>query len=363
MPRLTVVDVGDGACSVLRCDCVSPTACACAVSVVDCGEWKATAARPARRLRAVLGPEGMRRLDTFVVTHFDADHWAGIRHIAPSLACTESDRLRLIYPRLPEPGSDTAAAALALLSLATGRGVRALELGDALAAVKQTELLPLREHDSFDTAGREWHVLWPPRQLPRSIRRGLENAIAALESLASGLDRDGHPQLREALQQAYDRPFPGGESAREAARDSAPVEEWDIGEYEPAETDDAHGALSDELVPNSWRDEFRRVARRVAAANNDLSLVFHDNSVCFFGDVQRSVVNHIVRSPLFPSGLHVVLAPHHGTAPVPPGFPHAPLCIAQAGRHHIANWQKHVDTHGQRRSCVNTARVGTLSWW
>jgi hypothetical protein len=376
MPRPTVVDVGDGACSVLRCDCVSPYQCACPIAVVDCGAWKAAAERPGEKLRNVLGPEGIRRLGTIVVTHFDADHWAGLRYLAASLASSECAHLRLIYPRLPEREQDTAAATLALLSLSTGHGVRALELGAALEEVKPIELLPLRDGDSFRAAGRDWRVVWPPQQLPKSILRGLRSAVEAAESLAADLDRDGYPRLRNALQEAYARPFPGAE-ALEAKRDGvqeeewdlpvrerAEEEEWDLPEHEPAEPDGFHGTQShDELVPQRWRDEFRRVARQVAAANNDLSLVFHDGRVGCFGDVQSAVLDHILRSRRLPSFLGIVLAPHHGTVPVPASFPKAALCIAQAGMRHVPNWHKHVDTHGQHRSCVNTARVGTLSSW
>jgi hypothetical protein len=289
-----------------------------------------------------------------------------------------ADTLRLVYPRLPERSPNIAAASLALLALRGNTGVRVLELSSSLESFRPVERIPVSRGDAFEAAGRRWETIWPPERLPTGMQRSLSAAVAATEDLARDLDAAGYPALRRNLEEAYERPFPGGEDYADTTADRdhlddsqphAPDPEWAL-EHEPDEQLEAsesvetatHGRVDDlEVVPEGFRKTFREVAKRVAAANNNLSLVFHDNQrhLAVFGDIQGSVLRMVVRD--MDSRYHVILAPHHGTVPVPVGFPASQLCVSQGGSSHLPRWGNHRDSHGQLRACVNTAQIGTIS--
>src|SRR5688500_7147831 len=128
MPRVTVVDVGDGACTVLRCSCLGQE-CNCEVAVLDCGAYKASSRPAMEALRAVLGRDGVKRLQTIVVSHFDADHWAGLQLLGAEVPSARlAPRVRIVYPRLPDLAPDTFAAERALFATVKGTGVRSLDL-------------------------------------------------------------------------------------------------------------------------------------------------------------------------------------------------------------------------------------------
>jgi len=96
MGSLSVLDVGDGACSVLR-----GQGTLYRTAVVDCGGIGAR--RAARLLHHELGPRGHVHLDGLVVTHFDADHWRGLAGL-PGLLTSARDvpsALPLFYPAVP----------------------------------------------------------------------------------------------------------------------------------------------------------------------------------------------------------------------------------------------------------------------
>jgi hypothetical protein len=375
MPRVTVVDVGDGACAVLRCACVGK-ACTCPVAVVDCGTWRGSYTRAAVRLREVLHSDGQDRLKTMVVTHFDADHWLGLRTLANSWTGVHLGALDLVYPRLPERAADLPAVTLALFATLEGTGVRALELARTLERTRTVRRRPLCRGDVFRAAGREWYVTWPPRQLPPYTLIRLNRAVTQAEELARRLAEDGEPALRENLDAAYDRSFPGHEPGAESHREQfsaesaasqeeltrlgAIADDWSS---EDSAAEYLHGSDRSLLrIPVRYREEFRRVSRRVAAANNDLSLIFHDGGhLAVFGDAGPSVLTAALAG--MPERYCVVLAPHHGSRHVPPGFPEAEVCVAQAGVQHERRWMRHVHSHGQPRSCVNTAHIGTISVW
>ena len=80
-------------------------------------------------------------------------------------------------------------------------------------------------------------------------------------------------------------------------------------------------AVGHDVVPEDLVSEFRAVSRKLAAANNDLSLVFHDlNGHCaFFGDASAAALEGVI--PRMRQNYRVILAPHHGTYPLPSGFP------------------------------------------
>ena len=112
MRDITVLDVGDGACSVLRDE--DPVATA----VIDCGSNNKGMRTAAAALAATLGAPGLASLDGLVVTHYDHDHWLGLR-LLPSLitAGQVPADIPIYMPHVPlAPGNLFAEHVVALLS-------------------------------------------------------------------------------------------------------------------------------------------------------------------------------------------------------------------------------------------------------
>jgi hypothetical protein len=376
MPRETVVDVGDGACTVLRCPCMGP----CDVAIVDCGVYRGSAQDATNRLRSVLGPDELGRLQTLVVTHFDADHWEGLRLLAEQVPPgILPGRVDIVYPRTPERGLDPGVLELALLATHTGTGVRALDLVNVWAKVTNVRRRPVCEGDQFVAGGREWQALWPPRHLTTELRVRLRRAVDGMDELAEDLAKAGHPSLKNNLEAAREVGFSGRnegdhppdwdrveQSDREPWHDAPEPDEPLVGGDAGPEDDAAgvHGHFPDlGLIPEEFHGRFRAAGKLVAAANNDLSLVFHDDEgrrLIVFGDIQGNALKSVV-AKAGPS-YSIVLPPHHGTVRVPRKFPEASACLAQAGTHHLDHWDKHLRSHDQWRPCLTTARVGTMSF-
>ncbi len=373
MPRVTVVDVGDGACSVLRCGCLGPP-CRCEVAVLDCGAYKASHQPAMKALRTVLRPDGLRRLGTLIVSHFDADHWAGLQLLGAKAKPSElAPAVRIAYPRLPDRAPDTFAAELALFETVKGTGVRPLDLVNTWRERTKITPLPLYREMVFEAVGRQWRVLWPPRELPPHQLAALIGAVQDVEQLAKTLAAAGDSTLKDNLEAARESPLPrdppeegGGAWPESEALPSLPGPDNDIEEEQSYDHDSEPPGRFPDLgkIPGEHRAEFARVSRRLARANNNLSLIFYDlkQHLIAYGDANEPVLRRaLVGSP---SHFRVALAPHHGTVPVPSVvFPAADACVSQAGKCHRQRWCRHVESHGQERSCVNTADVGTISFW
>lgn len=370
MPRVTVVDVGDGACTVLRCCCLGRP-CGCELAVVDCGVYKGKAQGAKDKLTAVLGAEGLLRLGTVIVTHFDQDHWNGLDKLARQVRKGDiPDAVRMVYPRMPDRSLDVAALQLALDATIAGTGVRSLDLMTTWGRVTKVIPIPVFQGCNFEAVGRAWNVLWPPQRLTSQLRRLLQKAVDETEQLAEELAEHDHPALRENLRIAREVGFSVQVSEPDAGVDYAepPVEINEAPESHDVEPSNGyvnvHGDVSDVgAIPVEYREQLRKAKRSLAAANNELSLVLHDEDghLTVFGDIQGPSLECVLQQ----SGCHslVVLAPHHGTVCVPPSFPEAEACVAQAGKHHYPHWNRHVETHDQQRSCMTTARTGTVSFW
>ena len=91
----SILDVGDGACSVMRHDEHA--------TIIDCGSNDLGPDVACNRLLAAIGgrPE---IITTIVVTHFDTDHYAGFLRLAERMSTVGSrfKNLRLIAPRPPD---------------------------------------------------------------------------------------------------------------------------------------------------------------------------------------------------------------------------------------------------------------------
>ncbi len=282
------------------------------------------------------------------------------------------DRLRSTSDRAP----DSFAAEVALFATVNGTGVRSLDLVNTWRKKTEIKVLPLHRGMLFKAVGRQWQVLWPPRELYQQ----------QLAALANGAARDVE-QLAETLAVAGDSTFKDNlEAARESALPSDAPEEGVGAWYEPdgvsplPTLDDINNDIEEEepaaVIRSHQRGsrtsgrsqgsivEFARVSWRLARANHNLSLIVYDREqhLITYGDAKESVLRlALVGSP---SHFCVALAPHHGTAPVPElAFPTAAACVSQAGEHGRQRWYRHLESHGQERSCVNTADVRTVGCW
>lgn len=377
-PELTVVNVGDGACSILRC---SAPQCTADIAVIDCGVWMGSHKRAALKLVDALGAD-LSRVRQIVVTHFDGDHWEGLRELAPLWAATVAGQPRvtveIIYPSVPEVASRLPAGSLALISASSGTGVRATSLIAAWEAVADVVPTPVSQGARIDLAGAQHDVIWPPSVLPDSMGRGVQRALTDLEQIAGDLADQGFPGLRRNLEEAYPTAFPRHDDDEVASVSiSAPTQDDVVragfDDYVPSDQEldrvtPAHALdmLNVGLFPDEYKQQVQELAKRLGEANNLLSLVFHDSEerrLVVFGDVERWALRECVK--MTRPWYRVALAPHHGTHRVPPGFPDTHICVSQAGSQHRAKWAQHTSTHVPLGNCVSTAERGHVlarSW-
>jgi hypothetical protein len=61
----------------------------------------------------------------------------------------------------------------------------------------------------------------------------------------------------------------------------------------------------------------------------------------------------VVESGVLRRRYDLILAPHHGSHPVPPGFPSSRVCVSQAGPTHWRAWEDHLGSH-EDSGCMTT---------
>jgi hypothetical protein len=323
-------------------------------------------------LRAVLRPDGLLRLRTLIVSHFDADHWAGLQLLGAEAARSRlAPAVRIAYPRLPDRAPDTFAAEIALFASVKGSGVRSLDLLNTWSEKTKIMPLPLYRGMVFEAVGRRWRVLWPARELPPHLLAALNGAVRGVEQLAETLAASGDSTLKDNLEAARESPLrrdaPDEGVGAWCDPDELPsldndIKEEELHDHDPEPEPPCRFPDLGE-IPKEHRADFARVSRQLARANNNLSLIFYDHEqhLIAYGDAKEQVLRIALDGS--PHRFCVALAPHHGTARVPSELPSAAACVSQAGEQHRQLWCRHVESHGQERSCVNTADVGTISFW
>ena len=397
-----VVDVGDGACAILR---PWPEHGLSPATVIDCGVWKSGARAAADRLLNALDGD-LSEVESFVVSHFDWDHWGGLRNLAHfPTALRTLHSATLFYPSMPWR---IPAALYAFMGPQAGTGSAALDLYDSMQPLlrpgQRLALRPLQSgHGSISLAGERFDVLWPPPFISRDFSRRLDGAVKAVEDLAKDLTMAGYPALAANLEAANRRAAvledevdadreAQGESSEQPVGDVDDVQatyenfDWlddDEGDDLPLESvdevrngaepeneddytepddPDLHEVLG--ALPGGFQDRYRHVLRRIRAANNDLSLVLASRSgrLVAFGDISGYALRKVLKSPrLAGRRFEVMLLPHHGTHPLPGGMPEARWCVAQGGVHHLPRWQaNHPAPHTDAHACWNTAERGDL---
>ncbi|WP_229403320.1 MBL fold metallo-hydrolase [Micromonospora okii] len=357
--RASVVDVGDGACTIIR----TPHDGRDTVTVVDCGSNSISADEACDRLLDALDgrPE---RIDTIVVTHFDADHYLGFVRLAERMSVRGQrfDALRLISPRPPESEPRFAAAYLAMALTVTG--VRSLDLAVGLEQVTrggQFRYAPLCRGSSFLAGGRGYEVLWPLAVLPKTVTRQVRRAVHGFEELAEALADRGNTVLRDNFEAARQGGWlhgPDDETQRWTMRGDPFVDGEPISE-DLDDSDEGSGLHIDRLnLPDDLRHAFREVWDEMRRANNNMSLVFEDaepGRLVVFGDAGPPVLSWLAKTDLNPAHYALMLAPHHGTQYLPPPLRvTADLCVAQNGSKRGHLWERHRGTHDNHGRCVSS---------
>lgn len=360
--NLAVLNVGDGACSILEVGAD--------LAVLDCGTWGSTNGRgPATVLANALGKR-VELVNTLVVSHFDADHWRGLQYLPHSARASLAPEVTIYYPGLPACRDAPArtrqvlAGTMALITLnnSAGRGgsdpalsVRAVDLIAAWRKVTRVQPRPLFAGSRMRFGSRDLRVLWPPSTLPQAWSSAAAEALSDLHDVAEGV-----PGLPDLIEEAYgdNWALTGQEQARAEALEDRSAEMDDFPDVAPEGVSAAnrltgleaeqgqgqgHGPVFVKLpgVETKTVRRLNRVVKKLGALNNHLSLAFDDGrgGLLTLGDLQDWSLRRVTRR-LDPS-YSIALAPHHGTVPVPDDFPDVTICVLQNGSRHSRNATNH----------------------
>lgn len=352
--QLRVVNVGDGACSVLSS---GPRRHPGDVAVIDCGVRQASPKAAGERLAAIVAGANPMLFSSVVVSHFDVDHWWGFRYFAndPRLRARVPG-LALYYPAMPIA---VAAGVVAFLSKLP-YGVGAVDLRQALLGlVKRGSVTstPLVRGDTVNLAGDTFDVLWPPAILQEQDHPFLARAVSGVRELANevpDLQRDLE-FVEHSMGEIYREVNPG------TGTDSWPgpptVDMSDLGEPDDLQVRNDEPTFVG--IPAHLKHRFEKVYADIRKANNDLSLVLASRSgflVCY-GDLGGAGLRQAALD-LAGRTFHVSLAPHHGTHKMPERMPWSLYCVAQAGRFHLPYWRNHLVSQPHSFRCVNLWKLG-----
>lgn len=349
-----VVNVGDGACTVVRR--LGET------MVMDCGSWNAADGKvPTILLRATLGALAPIP-STVVVTHFDLDHWMGLKAFADA-SSIGSESVRLIYPRFPSQAKPAQAALLAYQILhLTAPERSALDLFNAWAS-KSASLSRTAAHagDTFAAVGTSWNVLWPPRTLTANVSKEFGRVAKESQDLANMYE-----PLARALEWTYEsQMFTDDERENDLHGDDNSAVGEDAPHLAGYDLFDAYGAADFADAPADLQKRLLKNRADVQNINNELSRVVEEahGRLLNLGDVQGWGLNELIRRDSMRGCYGTILAPHHGTQ-VPgvrtsPYFPWSDRVIAQNGpRHRVRRKEKERSAHTQE--LISTADSGTL---
>lgn len=292
----TVVAVGDGACSVVRGWPRSD------VMLIDCGTAGNCGVSASETLAFELGWDVL-GIDTVVVTHFDADHWRGLRELPTHWAGRPLREVEFRYPAfLPGDAGQIQLAYVALQARhLSGPLFGALDLmGSWERAGVTVTRRPSIRGDWFIGGGSAWRVHWPPaddgRFTPRTRKR-----MRALAGEVRGV-AETVSEFRKALE------------AVQLAWLSDDIDAiYDDHPLNMITGEEVGAALVDEL----GEVEFDRFAKRVRKFTNELSMVHSNDRIANFGDCEKAGLEALIAmeatEPTLQKSYPVILAPHHGT--------------------------------------------------
>ena len=350
MRILRVLPVGNGACSLIRQSRdYWQAGSADTVSIIDCGRGSRGGQKAAAYLEAELSSRDWDALQSVVVTHWDADHWNGLRYLAdstPRQVPEKKRKLMLYSPAIPIGiPPRTQAGVSAFISATSGSGVEAIDFVRAWRKHFDVERIPVAKGDTIELAERPYIVEWPPRELSGKVVNEALSVLAAIEDIAAS-----NTPFQAALNEAYSRIEDGAFGPSEGSED-AEGEEW--GELldgsgsdeevfaETTDPLDADKKTDDPIagvvvggnssgIPILDKERHGPLIRSARRLQNLLSLVFHDRedrSLIVYGDAPEKVVELL--APSLHRTYTVQLAPHHGTHAMPWNAPSSIFCIAQ----------------------------------
>jgi Metallo-beta-lactamase superfamily len=387
MRTLTVLPVGNGACSLVRdYGYMSEYRCSLrqdpvedSLTIIDCGRGNSRGREAAQTLSNDLSVDDWRNLDSLVITHYDADHWRGLHYLASGIGPPSEANLRAkikIYaPAIPfgiKP--DLLPNTNALISMTSASGVEALDVKEAWASLTSIEVLPRADGDIIHVAGLPHRVVWPPRNLGHDLTTHVNGVTSRISALADRLANEGHHQLKKAIETAkeYSLPtsFPDGSDEVSADDAYADIAHSDSKHHEIDSENGDSGVNLEDISPESQgpavprnllTEEERNLVKEARGVQNLLSLVFHDEkfgSLLVYGDAPFEVVTHLTRQ--LRGEYWVMLAPHHGTHSMPTTGPICALCIAQGNERSFRPlWDKyHLPTHAHSINCVHVTSRG-----
>lgn len=399
--QISVLDVADGACSVLR---PSRSRYPGELTVIDCGSTGISARTAMLRLLDEINFRPW-EITTIVVTHFDADHYEGFLCLAEYMKCEgmQFPKLNLIAPRLPDAAGDYLLSYMALIT--TMSGLRSLDLVKALRDVtvkNQFSYTPVvRGGPDFSAAYSKFSVHWPPYKMPNRVAGEVQTAMDRFKELADELKARNLPdldnnlkaareglwantrlirsdseqidegiredELSEEVQQVEEAKTEGsteqiddGKVDDELSKDDQKVEEMQAeADTDEDEENDNFQFSSDVNIPTDLQEKFKKAKLAFNKANNNMSIVFddrHSRHLVVFGDAGPRVVNWISQRKELANTYEVMLAPHHGTHCLPPAFAtNAWICISQNGYKREHKWREnHLSTHKNFQRCKST---------
>ena len=167
--------------------------------------------------------------------------------------------------------------------------------------------------DTFNAAGEEWSVLWPPQNLSLGTRglttiktavRAYEEAEEKVPGLKERREKMQDSETYELLIKQMERPVDG--PVIELGPDWEEFEESGTSD----ESDEDTSKWPDDLSPNA-KDALEKADKLLRKAANHLSLVLlSDSGILLTGDASPSAMKAALGKPPYPCT--VVQTPHHG---------------------------------------------------
>ncbi|GAA1230160.1 hypothetical protein JOF42_000358 [Microbacterium phyllosphaerae] len=330
---MRVLNVGDGACAVFTLPWEQSH------FIVDCGATtRGKGVESARILSDALG-ESSRKVEAVLITHFDADHWAGILKFPTQWKAAPARPVTMRYPHLlpKRQGGKQQAAHLLLQAALVGASVTPItDIINAWRTAGATvHASPVKRGDSFTAAGEDWDVHWPPANTSVFVKVTRDN----MHELADRIDglAEKSPAFASAIDSVY--------------------EDWLTAERRSG-LPDGTSSGSDVSAASVVRtlgldeDELKTITRKLSAYANMLSVVHSTDFVINFGDCELTGLNALLRLQRKDSDLQstykVVFAPHHGTQIPRPSLQHAfpsarERLISQNGPQRLSKAQANVD--------------------
>lgn len=321
--------------------------------VVDCGTNGNAGVAPEDALLDELMHD-TRRIETIVVTHFDADHWKGLQRFSRYFRRMGPPRrpVEFVYPALLHGAAGDVQKAFLVFEMLNSAGPvsHALDLMGTWRRRGATVIpRPIRRGlPDFHGAGQSWAVHWPPADTSSFYPR-TRDAIEALGTRVRQLANDV-PEFRDALNEVQRLWFT---EQRDGDNGTAVTEVTGVG---------LRQKIDAAMAPAEMED----VGEKLQKYNNMLSLVHTGHGVANFGDCEGAGLSALMRleakGRTLANTYPVILAPHHGShAPrvrAQQHFPHATTAlVSQNGRQCYEDGQRPAQLRFKHSITARGARI------